>query len=254
MSVHISYPSQRIALVTIDNEAKRNALGIPEFEGLVSAWNHIEQQPEIRCVVVTGSGETAFCSGAQLDVDFSARNDIDDLVDAALLKTRIFPKPVIAAINGHCVAGGFELMLSCDLRLASADALLGLPEVRWGIFPSGGGAMKLIEQIGFAHTMELLLTGSLISSEKALQLGLVNRVVGRADVLPQSLALADSIAQNSPLAVQLARIAAFGMRVQRWNELEPNERRSARVMRRSIDHKLGVSAFLQKQRPDYPDI
>ena len=253
MPVHIAYPSRRIALVVIDNEAKRNALGIPEFEGLADAWNTIEQQDQIRCVVIKGSGESAFCSGAQLDVDFSARSDIDDLVDAALLKTRWFPKPIIAAINGHCAAGGFELMLSCDLRLASREALLGLPETRWGIFPSGGGAMKLIEQIGSAHAMEMLLTGGLIPAAKAHEYGLINRVVDRSEVLPKSLELADTIAQNSPLAIRLTRMAASRGRLQRWKDLDPHERTSAALMRKSMHQKIGTSAFLSKQIPDYPD-
>lgn len=254
MTIHITYPEQRIALITIDNQSRRNALGLDEFVGLAAAWEAIEALEHIRCVVVTGAGDAAFCSGAQLDVDFSRVPDLDDLIDVALLKTRPSSKPVIAAVNGHCVAGGFELMLSCDLRVASEDALLGLPETRWGILPSGGGAMKLIDQIGYARAMLLLLTGEFVSAGEALQLGLINRAVPRAEVLATALELARKISANSPMAVYLTKSSAVAARSQSWQAQEPHERKRAARMRSAADARIGKNAFLSKEEPDYPDL
>lgn len=254
MPIHISYPEQRIALITIDNPSRRNALGIDEFLGLVAAWQAIEALEHIRCVVVTGTGDAAFCSGAQLDADFSQVKDLDDLIDDALLKTRPFPKPLIAAINGHCVAGGFELMLSCDVRVSSEDALLGLPETRWGILPSGGGAMKLIGEIGHARAMHLLLTGTLVGAHQAMELGLVNRVVPPKDVLDAALEVARKIVANSPLAVSLTKASALGAGVASWRAQETAERRRAARMRAAPDARIGRTAFLSKSEPEYPDL
>lgn len=254
MTIHITYPDDRIALITIDNQARRNALGIEEFEGLAAAWTHMEELEHVRCVVLTGAGDAAFCSGAQLDVDFSSSPALDRLIDAALLKTRIFPKPVIAAINGHCVAGGFELVMSSDVRIASEHALLGLPETRWGIMPSGGGAMKLIEQIGYARALFLLLTGQLVSAREALESGILNRVVPREQVLQSALDVARTIAANSPLAVYLTKRAALARCHAAWRAQEPAERNRAARMRASPDARLGKQAFLVKETPEYPDL
>lgn len=253
MSIEISYPSEHVAIVSIFNETRRNALGVDEFKGLATAWELLEATSRIRSVVVTGAGKLAFCSGAQLDVDFSVVPGLDDLIDAALLKTRAFKKPLIAAVNGHCVAGGFELMLSCDVRVASDQALLGLPEARWGILPSGGGAMKLREQIGHARSMELLLTGELISADKALEYGLVNQVVAQNTVLERSIAIAEAVARNSPLAIRLTKESALLARSHVWKAEEAQERVRAAKMRASIDNSIGRRAFLEKTMPKYPD-
>jgi enoyl-CoA hydratase len=183
MPIDITCPEPGISLVSIANESRRNALGPAEFEGLAQAWRQLEGDPSVRCVVVTGRGTQAFCSGAQLDADFSAVGDIDAMVDAALLKTHVMRKPMVAAVNGHCVAGGFELMMACDVRVTSEAARLGLPEVHWGIMPSGGAAMKLIEQIGHARAMQLLLTAELVVAQRALEFGLVNAVVAPDKVM-----------------------------------------------------------------------
>lgn len=244
-------PEAGIALVTVSNPARRNALGPEEFEALARGWDMLAADPEVRCVVVTGAGEAAFCSGAQLDADFSGVPEIDDMVDRALLKTSLFPRPLVAAVNGHCVAGGFELMLASDVRVGSAAAKLGLPEVHWGIVPSGGAAMKLVEQIGHARAMRLLLTAELVTAAEGLQLGVLNEVVETAQVLPRALQLARIIAGNSPLAVAHTKQLALAGRVDSWRAREPAERRSAALVRASADSAAGRRAFLTKQNPVY---
>lgn len=252
MPIVITRPEAGVALVTIDNPARRNALGPSEFHALARAWDDLEGDRSVRCIVVTGSGQQAFCSGAQLDADFSVVHDPDAMVDAALLKTRLMPKPMVAAVNGHCVAGGFELMMACDVRVASEAARLGLPEVHWGILPSGGAAMKLIEQIGHARAMQLLLTAELIPAARAQEYGLVNDVVPAGDVLAAALAIARRIAGNSPLAVALTKESALKRRAAVWASMEAEERERAIRVRASRDNAIGRQAFLGKSDPDYP--
>src|SRR5262249_47629379 len=114
-------------------------------------------------------------------------------------------KPIVAAVNGDCVAGGLELLLSTDIRIAAAHARFGLPEVRWSIYPFGGATVKLVQQIGYVHAMELLLTATLIDAAEAARIGLVNRVAPAADVLAAALGIAETIAANSPSAVQAVK-------------------------------------------------
>lgn len=252
MSIDITRPEPEIALVTINNPARRNALAPAEFYGLADAWKQLGRDASVRCIVVTGRGKEAFCSGAQLDADFSEVAEIDDMVDAALLKTGFLDKPLVAAVNGHCVAGGFELMMASDLRVASDMAILGLPEVRWGILPSGGGAMKLIDQIGHARAMQLMLTAELIGAGKALEFGLVNSVVPADKVLEMAMTLARKIAANSPLAVSMTKQSALAARSRGWQALESDERARVKLVRESADARIGRDAFLHKKKPDYP--
>lgn len=252
MPIDLTRPEPGVALVTIDNPLRRNALGPAEFHGLAQAWSRLELDPSVRCIVVTGRGTVAFCSGAQLDADFAAVADADAMVDAALLKTRLMHKPVVAAVNGHCVAGGFELMMASDIRVASDAARLGLPEVHWGILPSGGAAMKLIEQIGHARAMQLLLTADLIPAERAREYGLVNEVVPADQVLETAMAIARRVAGNSPLAVAMTKESALKWRAASWAALEAEERERAVRVRSSADNRIGRKAFLTKTEPLYP--
>jgi enoyl-CoA hydratase/carnithine racemase len=244
-------PEPGIALVTVSNPECRNALGPDEFEGLAREWDVLSKDPKVRCVVVTGAGEKAFCSGAQLDADFSAVFDLDEMVDRGLLKTRPFSLPIVAAVNGHCVAGGFELMLASDVRVASAAAKFGLPEVHWGIVPSGGAAMKLVEQIGHARAMQLMLTGELITAAQAREFGILNDVVEPDQVLPTAMRYARVIAGNSPLAVAHTKQLALAGRGEIWREREAGERLSTAIVRGSADSSIGRHAFLTKQKPVY---
>jgi len=244
-------PEPGIALITVSNPQRRNALGPREFEELALGWDRLANDGQVRCVVVTGEGIQAFCSGAQLDADFSGVPDIDHMVDRALLKTRVFPKPMVAAVNGYCVAGGFELMLACDLRVGSVTARLGLPEVHWGIVPSGGAAMKLVEQIGHARAMQLLLTGQLVTAETALEFGILNETTAPDAVLPTALRHARVIAGNSPLAVTHTKQLALAGREATWREREAAERRSAGEVRTSAESAEGRGAFLRKREPAY---
>ena len=175
------------------------------LEGLAELWPRVASDRSVRAIVLTGAGDDAFCAGADLSANMIERPGFDDLVEKALLKTTLMPKPLIAAINGHCIAGGLELALAADIRIAREDAKLGLPEVRWGLIPSAGGTMKLADQIGYAAAMDLLLTARLIDGREAERIGLVTMACPAADVRPVAFARAEMVAANSPVAVSAAK-------------------------------------------------
>ncbi|HYF58123.1 MAG TPA: enoyl-CoA hydratase/isomerase family protein [Burkholderiaceae bacterium] len=253
MPVRVERPEPRVAVVVVDNPTRRNALGEPEFRGLAAAWAALEREPAVRAVVVRGEGE-AFCAGADLSAaGLASLPDIDELIDAALLKTRFFPKPLVAAIGGACVAGGLELALSCDLRVIAAGARIGLPEVRWGILPSGGAAMKLADQIGQADAMRLLLTGELVDGAEAARLGLGTLAPDGAAALDEAMRLARAIAAASPVAVQATKRAAAEARQRAYADREPAERALVARVRASGHAAIGARAFLERRVPDYPD-
>src|SRR5688500_10179289 len=172
---------------------------------LAALWNRLDGDSACRCIVLTGAGDRAFTSGADMSGDLSADPQVARMVNDALLKNKPFAKPIVAAVNGDCVAGGLELLLSTDIRVAAPHARFGLPEVKWSIYPFGGATVKLIPQIGYVHAMELLLTAKLVDAAEAARIGLVNRVVPAADVMSSALASADTIAANSPSAVQAVK-------------------------------------------------
>jgi enoyl-CoA hydratase/carnithine racemase len=161
--------------------------------------------------------------------------------------------PVIAAINGACVAGGLEIALNADIRIAVQGAMLGLPEVRWGIMPSGGAAMKLADQIGQAFAMDLLLSGRLVSAEEAQRIGLVGAVLPRAGFRDAVLTYAETIARNSPVAVRATKKAAMMPRMALYRERDHAERELAAAVRASGHLRMGTEAFLEKRQPVFPD-
>lgn len=211
-----------VALLTLNRPEARNAFSPEMLVRLAEAWTQVRDDPDIRVAVVTGAGDQAFCSGADLGrlIPLVSRarppeDDWDrkvlaqpDILGTALLRTFDAGKPVIAAINGHAIAGGMELAQGTDLRVASEAARFGVQEVKWAIFPGGGSTVRLPRQIPYARAMELLLTGDLISASEAHAFGFLNRVVPPAEVLGTAMELAERIAANGPIAVQAIRRSA----------------------------------------------
>jgi enoyl-CoA hydratase len=173
------------------------------------------------------------------------------MVGHALLKSRPYTKPIVAAVNGDCVAGGLELLLSTDVRAAVAHARFGLPEVRWSIYPFGGATVKLTQQIGHVHAMELLLTAKLIDAAEAARIGLVNRVVPADRLLPWALETAETIAANSPTAVQAVKQQISSTIADHAASREALEQELGDRVRRSPHFAEGVTAFLEKRNPHY---
>jgi enoyl-CoA hydratase len=241
-----------VQILRINRPEARNALNGAVINGIGRGVEEADADPEVRAIVLTGTGDRAFCAGMDLR-DFAsgggdAGGDAGGL-EAFLRFTRHgATKPVIGAANATAVAGGFELLLACDLVVASTEAKFGLPEVKRALFPAGGGVF-LGRRMPLPVALELTLTGDTLDAERAMQLGLVNAVVPADRVLDEAVALAERIAANGPLAVQvtkrLVRAAAALPADDVWRmqeEVQP-------VVFGSEDAREGATAFVEKRAP-----
>ena len=250
MELRVWEHGAHVVVVIIDNQPHRNAMPRSMMAELAALWETLERGP-CRCIVLTGAGERAFSSGADVSGDLSADPETARIVNAALLKNRPYTKPIVAAVNGDCVAGGLELLLSTDVRAAAPHARFGLPEVRWSIYPFGGATVKLVQQIGYVHAMQLLLTGTLIDAGEAARLGLVNRVVAVDALMGWALETAETIAANSPTAVQAVKQQISATIAEHAASREALEQELGDRVRGSEHFKEGVRAFLEKRPPNY---
>jgi enoyl-CoA hydratase len=195
----------RVAVLTINRPEARNAINGEVAVAIEEALDEIEHDDDVRVVVLTGRG-TVFSAGA--DLKMVARGGGMEAMTKrggfAGLATRNFPKPIIAAVNGPALAGGFEIVLACDMVVAAEHAVFGIPEVIRGLFAAGGGLIRLPKRVALPLATELALTGDTIDATRAYTVGLVNRVVPADAVLDEALALAQRIAQHPPLAVRSA--------------------------------------------------
>ena len=251
MQVHLTAPERHIALITIDNQPKRNAMSRDMMRDLTALWDRLAGSDDCRAIIVTGAGEKAFCAGADIGGDLSATAETAAQVNHALLKTTPFPKPIIAAVNGDCAGGGLELLLATDIRIAAAHARFGLPEVKWSIYPFGGATVKLIQQIGYVHAMDLLLTARLVDCAFARDIGLINRVQPAADVMGDAIATARVIAANSPSAVQAVKQQISTTLAEHALSRETLEQTLGDRVRAGPNFSEGVAAFREKRQPDY---
>ena len=239
-----------VVVLTIDNQARMNAMSRAMMADLVRLWDELERGP-CRCIVLTGAGERAFSAGADMSGDLSARAEMAQMVSRALLKSRPYTKPIVAAVNGVCAGGGVELLLSTDVRAAAPHARFGLPEVKWSIYPFGGATVKLIQQIGHVHAMDLLFTGRLIDAAEAARLALVNRVVEADALLPWALETAETIAAHSPSAVQAVKRQVSATIADHARSREALDQALGDQVRASAHFREGVAAFLEKRKPHY---
>ncbi|MFQ6060482.1 MAG: enoyl-CoA hydratase/isomerase family protein, partial [Thermoplasmata archaeon] len=201
----------RIAVVTVNRPEARNSLNSEVLEELKKAAEDVSQDENVLVVIVTGAGEKAFVAGA----------DIKEMIGKTPLEMRRFTmlghqvmdlfakmeKPTIAAVNGYALGGGCELAIACDIRIASDNAKIGVPEVGLGIFPGFGGTQRLTKLIGKGRACELVFTGKMIKAEEAERMGLVNRVVPQAELMKEVEALAKDISTKGPVGVRLAKSA-----------------------------------------------
>jgi enoyl-CoA hydratase len=251
MPLHVGAPIKHVTLITIDNQAKRNAMSRAMLAELAGLWDRLDAANSCRCIVVTGAGNKGFCAGADIGGDLSVSGETAAIVNRALLKTTAFSKPIIAAVNGDCAGGGVELLLSTDIRAAAPHARFGLPEVRYGIYPFGGATVKLGQQIGHVHAMDLLLTGRLIDAASAERIGLINRIMPGEQLMDWALETAQSIAANSPAAVQAVKRQISSAIAEHAASREPLEQQLGDQVRASLDFAEGVAAFREKRRPQY---
>jgi enoyl-CoA hydratase len=252
-----------IVYLTMDRPETHNAISVRMMVELAEAWTDFDQDKSLRVAVLTGAGERAFCSGADLaDLiplltgDRPARDEWDrrllgdrSIYDAALLRRTSLYKPVITAVNGMALGGGSELLIASDLRIASRDATIGLTEVKWGFIPGGGALTRLPRQIPWCMAMEIFLTGEPISAEEAHRVGLVNRVVAAYLVAETAERLARAIAGNAPLAVRKAKEAVMRTTGLPLVDAFAIEDECAELVGASDDAKEGPRAFVAKRAP-----
>ncbi|HEX8747337.1 MAG TPA: enoyl-CoA hydratase-related protein [Pyrinomonadaceae bacterium] len=245
---------ERVAIITINRPEKRNALNIKTREEGAMVLEELSTDETVRVIVFTGAGDKAFVAGADI-AEFQGRTAITqrEVMLGRSLFTAIdnFPKPVIAMVNGYCLGGGCELALSCDLRVASDKASFGQPEINLGIIPGGGGTQRLTRLVGEGKAMELILTGDIIDAQTAYNLGLVNMVVPAADLEAKTMELANRIAEKSPVALRMAKEA---VKLASRSNLDEGLRREVDLFAlcfSSQDKDEGVSAFLEKRKPDF---
>src|SRR3954451_4887505 len=251
MEIRVETRERHVTVVTIANEPRRNAMTRAMMADLAALWDRLDRDAECRVVVLTGAGDRAFSSGADLGGDLSASADSGAVINRALLKDTPFSKPIVAAVNGDCVAGGVELLLSTDIRAAAPEARFGLPEVKWSIYPFGGATVKLAQQIGHVHAMDLLLTGRLVDADFAARVGLVNQVIARGQLMPWAFETAAMIAANSPSAVQAVRMQISSSIADYAQSREALDQQLGDCVRSGPHFAEVVAAFLEKRKPEY---
>ncbi len=241
----------KIALMTLNRPQAANSITREMLVGMDAAFEDFNADPDLQVAILTGAGTRAFCTGMDIKSALPAIADGDSMgyEDPAKRPFQNIFKPIIAAINGICVAGGLEFMLGTDIRLAADNASFGLSEVRWAVIPVGGSHIRLPQQIPWAVAMEMLLTGASIDARRAYEVGLINRIVPAERLLEEAFALAGVICDNGPLAVRTAKEIA----VRALNN-EPNfvleKAIGARVFA-SADAREGPRAFAEKRKPAY---
>ena len=244
----------KIAVLTINRPDKLNALSSQVHIEGVAALDQLRSNDNVRVLVITGTGEKSFIAGADIS-EFEGKTPVtqrDTFLERTLFNTiDIFPKPVIAMVNGFCLGGGNELALACDLRICSENARFSQPEINLGIIPGGGGTQRLTRLVGEGRSMEMILTGDMIDAETAHRFGLVNHVYPAAELREKTMELAAKIAEKAPIALQLAKEAVkFASR----SNLDEGLRREVDLFAicfSTEDKKEGVTAFLEKRKPEF---
>ncbi len=243
----------RIASLTINRPEKRNALNQATRDEILHVLDNI-QESAARVLILTGEGEKAFIAGADI-TEFEGRTALDQR--DVMKQRRIFdaieecPLPVIAMINGFCLGGGMEVALACDIRIASANARLGQPEINLGIIPGGGGTQRLTRLVGEGKSMELILTGDIIDAGIAYDLGLVNHVVPQEELHDFTFGLASRMADKSPVALGLAKESIKNAGRMGVREAMERETDLFCLAFTSDDKREGVSAFIDKRKADF---
>lgn len=256
---------EHVAVITLDAQQSNNALSISDLMHLRKTLVACQDDEQVRVIVLTGAGDRAFCSGASLRepsrvlpgfVASSLKSRETEAEEGGY--ARLFDlsdlevwKPVIAAINGACLAGGLELALQCDLRIAVTSATFGLPEVRDATIPAAGGVQYLLRAVPAAHAMKMALTGEPISAEEALRIGLIIDLLPADRLMPAALSLAERIAGNGPLAVQSVKQLAIQTAHLTPRDFVIQAHLHWGLLRDSEDHTEGRVALAQNRAPKY---
>lgn len=250
-----------VAFITLNRPTAMNALDLEMSARLTEVWRELDADAEVWVAILTGAGERAFCTGADLkklgeyyrsETPIERRERTERQPGLGGITRNLWvSKPIIAAVNGYCLAGGLELALACDIRIASANAEFGLTETRWGIIPGAGGTQRLPRLVGVGVALEMILTAKRIDAEAAFRIGLVNRVVQQDELMESAAELAEQICKNAPLAVQTAKAAVWrGLELPLADGLRL-EQALGEPLRQTEDVQEGIAAFTEKRKPQF---
>jgi enoyl-CoA hydratase len=244
-------PVERVALVTIDRPRALNALSFSLLDGLAGALEHLDHDPGVGSVVLTGAGERAFAAGVDI-------RELKDQTPETLREGGAFAAwdridrvglPIVAAVRGFALGGGCELAMACDIVVAAEDAVFAQPEIALGVIPGGGGTQRLTRAIGKARAMDLILTGRRIDANEAERLGIVSRVVASERVVPEALEVAARIAAGPAVAVRAAKRAVLAAAELPLSAGLTDERRAFFELFATEDQAEGMAAFVEKRPP-----
>lgn len=246
-----------VRLITINRAAKMNSLDFAAHDALVDAFKTFDADDEARVAVITGAGEKAFCAGADLKtytVAFGSapapefrRRYINGCGLGGITRGLEIDKPILAAVNGYAISGGFEIALACDLRFASTTAEFALQDSKWGFHACDGGLVRLPMIVGLGHAMEMILSGDRIDAEHALRIGLVNRVWPANELLEKTLDYAAMLAKRAPLSHRFAKETMRRLVGMTLAEQLKTEVRSFHDLGSSEDLKEGTAAFAERR-------
>lgn len=252
---------EKIAFITINRPEAMNAVDPETQEELCDAWTDFQDDPNLLVAILTGAGEKAFSSGADLKKMIPKASEETPLerMDSihykpgfgCITKNMRIWKPIIAAINGICLAGGLEMALACDLRIASENAVFGLMEVQWGIIPGGGGTQRLPRSIPLVKAMEMILLTERIDAKEAYRLGLLNKVVSYSELMPTAVRMAERICKMAPLAVRAAKAAVIRGLSLPLEEGLALETQYEHFLVKTEDAIEGPNAFREKRPPNF---
>ncbi len=242
-----------VEILTINRPEARNAINGAVSTAMSEAMDELAVDADCWVVVITGSGDKAFSAG--MDLKAFSSGEAGSIMGASGgfggLTQRDFPKPIIAAVNGSALAGGFEIMLSCDLVVAADHATFGIPEAKRGLIAGAGGLVRMPKRLPMAVALELAMTGDSIDAERAYALGLVNKVVPAAALLDEALALAQRIAANAPLAVRWSKhVLKHAAQVPEDEGWKINAK-AVGIVFTSADAMEGPVAFAEKRAPNW---
>jgi enoyl-CoA hydratase/carnithine racemase len=251
----------RIGYVTLNRPEVHNCIDVTTSEELIAVWEEIKRDREVLVSILTGTGEEAFCSGADLKklIPYIRETSEEDNRIRAYQGPgwggisggyKIF-KPIIAAINGYCIAGGHELAEFCDIRIAAEHSVFGHQEIKWGLMPGDGGCSRLWRIVGLGRALEIILTGRLYDAQEAYRIGFVNHVVPRHELMAKATEMAETIAGNGPLALRAAKEAVLHSIGRPLDEGIMFETDTFSYLCRSADWQIGQKAFLTKTPPKF---
>lgn len=243
-----------ITVITLVGDDDRNLLSAEDIQALGAAWERLADERDIRVAIIRGAGTRAFCAGADVgDVGTSLSGEgVAPVTEFGYTtKGRPISKPIIAAVNGHAIGAGLEILLATDVRIAVPHATFGLPEVRWGAVPVGGAVARLPRQVAYAWAARLLLTGERISSEDALSAGLVTEITEPDELDARAQAVAERILANSPAATRGIKEAMVKAAEAELGRAHLIETLYADRVAATADSQEGIMAFREERKPQY---